>query len=61
MNKKDEDYNLRSLLEWVKEYGDNGDLPNQDGSGEDAYNFAKTLLAHMDGSHYYDLRKTIPI
>ena len=47
-DKTDEDYNLRSLLEWVKEYGDNGDLPNQDGSGEDAYNFAKMLLEHID-------------
>ncbi len=44
-----EDYNLRSLLEWVNEYGDNGDLPNQDGSGGEAYNFAKTLLERMDG------------
>ena len=48
MNKTDEDYNLRSLLEWIKEYGDNGDLPNQDGSGKDAYDFAKMLLEHID-------------
>ena len=45
----EKDYNLRSLLEWIKEYGDNGDLPNQDGSGEEAYNFAKTLLKRIDG------------
>ena len=44
----EEDYNLQSLLEWVKEYGDNGDLPNQDGSGGEAYNFAKMLLEHID-------------
>lgn len=41
-------YNLRTLLEWVKEYGDDGDLPNQDGSGGDAYEFAKELLVFMD-------------
>ena len=44
----EQDYNLRSLLEWLKEYGDNGDLPNQDASGADAYNFAITSLEHMD-------------
>ena len=44
----EKDYNLRNLLEWVKEYGDGGDLPNQDGSGGDAYNFAKALLVFMD-------------
>ena len=49
-NMSEKDYNLRSLLEWVKEYGDNGDLPNQDGSGGEAYNYAKTLLKRMDGS-----------
>ena len=43
-----EDYNLRSLLEWIKEYGDNGDLPNQDGSGGEAYDFAKVLLESMN-------------
>jgi len=43
-----EDYNLRSLLEWVKEYGDDGCLPNQDGSGGVAYNFAKEVLVFMD-------------
>jgi len=43
----EQDYNLRSLLEWLKEYGDNGDLPNQDGSGADAYNFVKASLERM--------------
>jgi len=42
------DYNLRNLLEWVKEYGDDGDLPNQDGSGGEAYRYAKELLIFMD-------------
>ena len=39
---------LRNLLEWVKEYGDGGDLPNQDGSGGEAYRYAKELLIFMD-------------
>ena len=47
-------YRLASVLEYLIEYGEDCDLPNQDGGGELIFQYAKELAS---SSSYHNLEK----